>query len=343
MLTDTQIKDLVNSTLAKFDKDKFEQIAQELQEYYFMKELMTNRGGVIVKDGGVGIEETLMTGFGGRSRWVGMYAQDEVVVGDFLTKARLDWKHLTDNVAYDRGELERNSGASRVLNVIKPRKIAMMLRVAATLEDAFFGTPDPDDSETMWGLKYWLVKNAVAGFNGGLPAGFSTVANVNLTKVPTFKNYTDSYTEVSKADLIKKMRLAHERTHWKSPISAQEFRTETGQKRRILVNLATKSAMETVGESQNDNLGRDIASMDNNIVFRGHAIHWVPALDADTSDPVYMYDQATFKPLVLKGEYLRRSEAEKAPGQHNVFVSYIDLTIQTICYNRRANAVLAKF
>ena len=342
MLSDTQILDLVNSTLAKFDKDKFEQIAQELQEYYFFKELTTNRGGVAVKDGGVGIEETLMTNFGGRSRWVGLYAQDSSIVRDYLAKIRVNWKTLTDSVEYDRGELSRNSGASRILNVIKPRRTAMMLRVAATLEDAFFGTPDADDDLTMWGLKYWIVKNATTGFNGGAAAGFTTVGNVNLTKVPNYKNYTDTYTEVSKADLIKSMRTAHRKTHWVSPISGTEFKSETGQRRRILVNEATINAIETVGEAQNDNLGRDIASMDDMTVFKKHPIQWVPALDADTSNPVYMIDLASFKPVVLKGEYMRRSDAVNmaAGGQHNVFKSCFDLTIQTLCYNRRANAVL---
>ena len=105
------------------------------------------------------------------------------------------------------------------------------------------------------------------------------------------------------------------------------------------MNAATISSMEDLGEAQNENLGRDLARYDDEITFRRHPLRYTRKLDADTSNPIYMIDKATFVPIVLKGDYLRTSDTHKAPLQHNTFVAEIDLTINTICVNRRNNAV----
>lgn len=341
-IRDIDIADMLTTTLYKLGRGRFEQIAQELQEYFVMKQLLTKRGGVKIQSSGLGVKQTLMNNDGGYSQWVGLYDEDTIVVGDYLDQMKVEWCRLTDNMAYERREMLENRGQERINNVIKPRRVAMMLRIAKTLEKAFFDTPDPDNDLVMWGLKYWLVKNAAQGFNGGYPTGFTRIGNVNLTKSPTFKNWTDSYADVTKGDLIKKMRKGHRKTHWVSPVSAEEFRTETGQKRQILVNEETLSDMEDVGEAQNENLGRDLASMDDQIVFRKHPIRPVSYLEKDATNPVYMIDLSTFHPIVLKGDYLRESDAKVAPKQHNVFVVHVDLSVNTICTNRRANAVFSK-
>ena len=115
--------------------------------------------------------------------------------------------------------------------------------------------------------------------------------------------------------------------------------------------------MEDIGEAQNENLGRDLASVeagagadigsvDMQLVFRRHPIIWVPQLD-DTSvytaatNPVYAIDHSTFYPVVLKGDYLREGDAEKVPNQHNVFRVFVDLSYNYMCIDRRRNALFA--
>ena len=109
----------------------------------------------------------------------------------------------------------------------------------------------------------------------------------------------------------------------------------------LYVNETTISGIEDLGEAQNENLGRDIATMDNAMVFRNHPILWVPKLDADTTNPVYGLDHSTFYPVCLKGDYLRESDAEKSPNNHNTYVVYVDLTYNFICVDRRRNWVIA--
>ena len=338
-IRDVDIADMLATTLYNLGEGRFYQIAQELQEYEFMGNILTKRGGVRVINSGLGIEETLMHSIGGRSRWVGLFDEDTYDFKDLLKKMQVQWCRLTDSMAFERRMTLENRGKARVNNVVKPQRHAMMLRYAATLEEAFFGVPDATSDLVMWGLKYWIVKNSTTGFNGGYASGFTRIGNINLTEVPNFKNYTVTYTSVTKADLIKKLRTAHRKTKWKSPVTKAQFRGDTGQQRVLYMNEVTLSNMEDLGEAQNENLGRDLASFDDEIVFKRHPLRWVPELDDDSAFPVYMIDKATFFPFVLKGDYLRMGDVHRAPLRHNTFVSEVDLSINTICVNRRNNAV----
>ena len=137
-----------------------------------------------------------------------------------------------------------------------------------------------------------MVKNASTGFNGGAPSGHTTVAGVNLTETPNYKNYTAQYTNVNRTDLIKKMRTAHRKIRFKSPISINDYRNGRGDRYRIYTTESVLSSLEDEGFAQNENLGRDIAQLDNTIVFRNHPVIWVPKLDSDTQAPVYMIDHS---------------------------------------------------
>jgi hypothetical protein len=228
------------------------------------------------------------------------------------------------------------------------------MRVMETMEEAFFSTPNPDDDKTPWGLKYWITKNASAGFNGSYASGFSTIANINLTQVPQFKNYTDQYTTVSKDDLITKMRRAHRRTQWKSPKQMAGFDGDSTDRRIILCNEDTVEAFENIGEGQNENLGRDLAPMnsgstvglrktpDGEIVFKRKPIIYAEPLDDDTSDPIYGIDLGSFYAMVRKGDNMRESDFKEWGTQHDVFVRFLDHAPQFICANRRSQWVISK-
>lgn len=337
-LRDIDIADMLTTTLYDLGRGRFHQIAQELQEYIVLPRLL-RKGRIRIQASGVGIKETLMTSIGGTARWVGLLEEDAINFNDLLDTMTVNWCRLTDNMAWERRMLLENRGEARINNVIKPQRVAMMLRIADALEEGFFAAPDSTDIKKPWGIKYWMVKNSSTGFNGGLPSGFSTVAGVNLTDSPTFKNYTFQYTNVTKSDLIKKLRTAHRKCRWRSPYKTAGMESEFGERRQLFMNETTISAIEEVGEAQNENLGRDIASMDDQIVFKKHPLVYVPYLDADTSYPIYMTDTDTIIPFILKGDYLRETDAKVSPRQHNTFEVHVDLSINFIMTNRRANCV----
>lgn len=331
-----QIDDLVQETLEDLGRDELIQLAQEQPDYptytqIFKKERKTFSGGI-------GIRRTMMTRFSGAAKTVGLYEVDDVAVINLLKKLNIDWRHATTNWGYEHREMLMNTGEARINNIIKPRRAAAVGSLVELIEELMWSAPAVDNDLDPYGIPYWIVKNSSTGFNGGYPGSHTTIGGVNLTNVPNFKNYTAAYTNVTKADLIKKMRTAHRKVGFKTPVDIKGFRS-FAERYRYYMNETTLSNLEDVGEAQNENLGRDIASMDGSIVFKRHPLIWVPQLDSDTSNPIYQINHDTFHTVALKGDWMRESGPIKSAKQHNVREVHIDVTFNTLCIDRRRNAV----
>jgi hypothetical protein len=333
----SQIADLVTTTLRDLGRGKFSQIAQELQNYEMMSKWL--KQDKVQFDSGYGIQRTLLAKLGNAAKHVGLYEEDSVNVSDLLTTMNVPWRHAQTNWAYAYQETLMNRGKALIVKVVEPRRIGALIDLAQELEEKAWAAPSSANTLDPYGVPYFIVKNATDGFNGGLPSDHSTVANVNLTTYPTYKNYTWQYTDVTKTDLLKDMRTAKRKTMWKPPVPSAASRGVGQDRYRIYVNETTINALELLGEAQNENLGRDLASMDGEMTFHKIPIIWVPYLDNDTTQPVYMIDHATFYPVCLKGDYLRDTGPLRAPLQHDVWHSFVDLSYNFICVDRRRNAV----
>jgi hypothetical protein len=275
---------------------------------------------------------------------VGYTAEDQVNIGDYLTTMNIPWVHAVTSwgVIYQT-DLLMNSGDALILNVLQPKRAAALLDLAELLESKIWGAaPAAANTVDPYSIQYWLVENATTGFNGGLPGDHTTVGGVNITTHPTFKNYTARYTSKNKVDLVKKMRTAKRKTAFKSPVSVKDYRGSINSDiYRVYMNETTISACEDIGEGQNENLGRDIASMDGQMLFHGNPMVYVPELDARSDDPVYMIDHSTFYPVCLKGDYLRESPPRQMDSQHNAYQIHIDMSFNIANIDRRRNSVLS--
>ena len=333
----TGIADLVSTTLRDLGRLKFQQIAQPIQDYEVFPKWF--RKDKVAFDSGIGIQRTLMTSISNAASHVGLMEEDSVNIPDVLTSLQVDWRHCQTSWAFIYQETLMNRGRAMILNVIEPRRADALLSLVDELENRAWASPPSTSSKLPNGLPYYLVQNATTGFNGGAPSGHTLVAGINPTTVPSYKNYTFAYAAMNRTDGIKKMRTAHRKIRFKSPISIKDYREGRGDRYRIYVNETTMSLLEDEGTAQNENLGRDVAQLDNTIVFRNHPVIWIPKLDASTNNPIYMVDHSTFMPICLKGDYLRESAADRAPNQHNVFQFFIDLSYQYLCVDRRRSAV----
>lgn len=333
------IADMLLSTLRDLGRLKFQQIAQELTHYEVIPKLFKKER--VTFSSGTGIQKDLLTKLTGSARHVGMYQTDTVNVSDVLDQMNISWVHCTNNWAHEVREKLMNRSPAKIVDQIMARRKAAQIDMVEFMESAFFATPDASDSLVPFGLKYWVVKNATTGFNGGHPSGFSNVAGIDTSVVPKFKNYTFKYVNVSADDLIKKARTLVRKVDFQSPVSIPDFRRGRGQRFRIYMNESTLSDMEDLAVAQNDKLGRDLAPMDDVTSFKRNALTYVPKLDADTSNPMYFVDLSVFYPVVLKGDYFRET-VKAAPNSHNVVVVHTDLTYNYICVDRRRCGVAYK-
>jgi len=333
-LTSDQIVDLVTTTQKDLGKLKWTDIATDLQEFVALPQILKKKK--VRFDSGIGIQFNVMTGNSGAAKNSGLYAVDDVNVGDVMQTAELPWRHCTTSYAFERRELAMNQEPARIVELVKVRRVDAMLSMAELMESNLWGKPpDSTDTEIPFGVLYWIVKNATEGFNGGNPAGFSAgCAGLSSATYPRWKNWTAQYAAVSKTDLIRKMRKAARFTTFKSPVPQPQYLQGPGQY-GIYTNYNVLGTMEEILEDQNDNLGNDVASKDGQTVFRGNPVQWVPFLEDDGTDPVFGINWGTFKPVFLKGEYLREEPPEKAPNQHTVFEVFVDCTLNFECRDRR--------
>ncbi len=337
-LTAPQLGDLVQTTLRDLGKARFTEIATDLQEHTAMRNLL--RKNRVELSSGYGVQWDVMVSQTNAAANVGLGASDNVNIVDVMTQATADWRNTTTNYGMIGQEIDMNREPSRIVDLIRTRRIGAMISFAEIMESNFWGPPVAStDSLTPWGVNMWIVKSATTGFNGGAPSGYTSIG-LNPTTYPRWNNYTYQYVAVSRDDLIRNWRKAATLTNFKPPVDGIPT-FNTGDSYGFYTNYGVIGPLEEALESQNDDLGNDIASKDGMTIFRRVPVAWIPKLEADTTNPVYGINWGYFKTYILKGWWLKETHVPIYPGQHTMSAHFLDSTYQFITKNRRCNLVLA--
>lgn len=333
-----QLVDLVATTLKRLGKPNFTEISTDLQDHTALNRLLQKNKVMVVS--GYGIQWDVMVAYAGSFRNVGLGASDEVQMWDTMVQASCDWRNSTANYMVIGQEIDMNREPSRIVDLITQRRQSAMIGLAEGMEANFWGPPVAStDGLTPWGVNTWIVKNATEGFNGVAPSGFTTIG-LNPTTYSRWKNWTAQYTNVTKDDLFRKLRNAATKTNFKPPVAGLPT-FNTGNDYAYYTNYSVIGATEEILESQNENLGNDVASKDGASMFRRSPLEWVPKLEADTTNPVYGINWGEFKTYVLSGWWLRETNVPIYPGQHTVSAHFLDSTYQWVATNRRCHFVVA--
>lgn len=339
----SDLADLLASTLRDLGEPSITEITTDLTDHVAMRTLLKQDR--VVLDAGTAIQWDVMVATSGNARTVGMYASDNTNVGDTLIQANHPWRFMNASYAFDQREIDMNRSPRRIVDLLKIRRYDCMISQAELMEQLFWQFPASTNTLDPHGVPFWVVKtgaSSTGGFNGTVQSGYTTVAGVNPTTYPRWCNWNALYTNVSKEDLCRQWREAAYRTGFKAPAEGgpSTFNGYDG-KYAYYTNLALTLRLEELLEAQNENLGNDITAKDGAVVFRRAPVMYVPYLNADTTNPVYAINTATFRTYIHRGWWLRESKIDVTPGQHTVATVHTDSTFNWICKNRRANFVLA--
>jgi hypothetical protein len=338
VITATGLNDLVQTTLRDLGKPKFTEIATDLQQHTAMKNLL--RKNRVTLQSGYGVQWDVMVTHSGSFSNVGLGAQDNVSIVDTMVQATADWRNSTCNYAIIEQEIDMNSEPSRIVDLIRARRIAALIALAEGMETNFWGPPvGSTDNVTPWGVFTWLQKSATQGFNGGAPSGFTTIG-LNPTTYPRWKNWTDGYTAVSRDDFIRKARKMATFVHFMPAVDGIPS-PNTGDEYGYYTNYGVIGPLEEALESQNDNLGEDVASMDGKVMFRRVPVTWIPRLESDTTNPLIAINWGWFKTIILSNWWLRETHIPHYPGQHTISAHFMDSTYQWVTKNRRCHGVIS--
>lgn len=323
------------------ESDAFIDMQTDLSDHVAVRELW--KGKQKRFGGGENWEFEVQMDHNHSARTVGLFEQDGSSLNDTMKKGEVAPRHVNAHYIYDQREKDFQRDGAAIVDLVKTRYTGMMVSFYELMEGFLWGKPtDSSDTKTPYGLAYWVVKNATEGFYGANPAGFSDGrAGISTTEYPRFANYTAAYSAVSKEDLIRKMRRAHRRTQFRSPVS-HATPSLGGMSNGIYTNDSVVGLLEEIMEASNMSLGNDLASRDGKTLFKGTSITYAPKLDDDTTNPVYMLDWKWLAVGVMAGWENNLSAPYMVPGKHLVRRVDLDASFNMVCTDPRRQAVISK-
>lgn len=331
--------DLVELTLRDYVKTNYVSLLSDLTDHPAAKQLI--RKSRMDSQGGDQIEWKVRMGTAESYRHISATTPDLIRQTDDFEGATCPFRKVETGYAFLEEEMDFNAGPQRLIDIIKAKQDGCDFDFIEGIEVDFWAFPNATDPLAFRSLPYWCPKNATTGFNGGIPTGYSDVAGLSPTTFPRWNNYTAQYAAITLDDMIRKGRTMAESTNFKPPVASVPELGAGKTTHGYYTNLNVKQTFEDVADSRNDNLGVDVAKMDNQVMFRGAPLNYVPKLNEDTTDPFYQINWNVFKTLVKRKWWQRRTTLKPVPGQRNQCAVFYDTYMNWVCFNRRLLGVLA--
>lgn len=272
-------------------------------------------------------------------------------------QAVVPWRQYQTDWSINRQEMLRNKGRSKIIDLVKSRRLAGLQDMADLLEvDLWAAPPSITDEYKVYGVPYWFPKassNGASGFNGQNPTAgdggsFATCANIDASSstYSKWRSYQASWANddiaVNPADLAEIRRMFRQ-LKFISPVLIEGQVNAPARSIRYYSNDTVIGSLETAGDARNDQLGFDVARAAEIIAIKKVPVLYASRLDSDTENPLYGINHRHFKVMVLKGDYFRENEPMNDVRRHNTFTTYMDLTLQPRAKNRqRAGGVMSR-
>lgn len=341
----TNDTDLVTTTLRDLGRGKWTDNSSAYRNTVALNKIINKRKTTF--DSGYEVQWNRMTGLSNAARSVGMGAVDVIDITSQMATLNIPWRHVTWNWAWDFREPLMNNSPAKIVDLIKTRRIAAMGSAIELFERMLWRAPASGDDTSIFGIPYYIVKSATAatfannnGFNGLSPATSTNVAGVNPNTDTRWRNYSDAYTVVSKDDLIRKARRMATMTNFK-PLVDNTPTYDTGDTTEFYSNYALVGTVVEILESQNENLGVDVAPYEGKAMFNRAPLNIVPELDNDTTNPLYMIPWSVMGAIGLSGAWMKETSIPQVPGQHTMSATHTDCTLNMICRDRRQAGVIS--
>ena len=331
--------DLLTVTLANFNEPDFVNLTTDLTDFPAAKQFL--QPNMRRYRSGKTCDWRIKVTNGNSAKNVAITDQDQSNIVDGFISASVNWRKSMASYSFYEEEQTINMTPKRLVDLVKSRENGASEEFVSLLESNFWNNPAASDIRTPLGVPYWVYKNATQGFNGGIPTGYTSVGGVSPTTYPRWASYTDQYTAISMDDFVRKARLMRVQTRFKPRVAAVPELT-TGEQRKNFGGLTLTQRLADLVDLRNENFGSDLAKNDlNETMIGGTGIVYIPQLNADTTNPMYQIDFGYFKIIVLGPWWMKRKVISPVPGQRNVVSVYIDCVYQIVCFNRRAQGVIA--
>ena len=349
--TPDEYTDLVTSTLRHLERNTWADIVVDNQRHIALPQILQKKR--VEFGSGYGHQFNVRFFSNNSARNVKLSETDSPTTADTQKTGDIPWRHTECHWALEGRIISMNRAPSRLVSLLETSRVDAMTDLAEKMEDNFWQKPSSASDDTSpFGVPSWVVYNSGSdGFTGGNPAAFPQTGAGNLDSdvYTRFKNWSYNYSRIDKADLIRGWREAATKTEFHPPVEGSF--SNMGNNYGYFTNYTVLGQLEELLESQNSNLGSDIASQDGATKFRRSPVVWVPWMDnnaagllsdAGVTDPIYGLNFSVFRVAFLSGEYMRTTKVQPHPLHHRQLVQYTDCTYNFFVNDRRRNFVLSK-
>lgn len=353
-LTVEQLAGIAASTLAKYKikgKPNLIDMMTDTREFIVLPRLL--RKNKIKVDGGKSIQREAIVDHGHTFKGVGLHDENKVTYKDNPANYTIPWRHVKVHTGWELHEIDMNSGANAIYNLIESRWDSLMYDEADGFERAFWVEQASDDGLLPYSIHYYVVRHTTGtsattgGLNGGnnswsvAPGGLTAAASNNR-----YKNWTFAFSSYTSDDLLEKWWRAYLRCRYKSPVTGGQMASGPAD-REWFVTTEGLIQMRKLAENRNENLGYDLGiSPDGGIKFGGLPIHVAPLLDEISDDvtyqSIYGLDWRHLYFVFLNRWYRKQYGPKASAVQRNSVELIRDSTCNLACDCRRTQILGSK-
>lgn len=350
-LSMSDLVDLTRTTLEDLPKMTFEQ-PQKYQDYPALNRFL-NMGFEI--SNGWGIRRNIVLAETGTAQHVRLYQSTQISIADRQKQITAPWAHANTYWAIERREALMNRAPAAFVNLLQSRRNDAMMDLANLLEERAWKSVDSSsDTLNPRGICYWITigANSENGFYGGQTRdnsgnAITEVGGQTPVDLDRWCNYYSDYAGPTSADaMVKKMHEVFRKIQFKAPRIVKDLEQGPFANYVIAMDGDTLDAYTEYTRKANDQIGFDVGSFAGNVAFQRVPLTWVPVLDtANTSirgtNPIYFINFNKFKPFILSDDNFREDEPIRDVTMNNVVVTFVDLSYNYMCVDRRSQALIA--
>lgn len=346
-VTISSLGDLLNSTLPDLPKtfsDTLRQTDYPLTRLFFTQFKRS-------KSGGKWYEKRIRVSAKTTFQFVNLYEPTGSMHEDLMAVQRTDWAHWQEKMSFDDREIDMNSGAARIIELMEEQRSGSYEAIFNGIEDNLTLAPlTAGDTKSLAGLPYWFPTlelntfDPEGGFNGKTVyyrdgTSSTTIAGIDRSTSANarVKSFVGTYSGYADAAFFQLLRRAITRTNFGTlmQLEGEKPADSTSGGMYILASHdMNDQIVERINKGPDDQQG-DVERFDQ-AKFNGIKFVRVPTIANLAYNPVWGVKKSKTFGIVLKDNWMKEGKALTSPNTPQTHTVAITGTCNLTCDDPRS-------
>lgn len=339
--------DLLNSTLPDLPKtfsDTLRQTDYPLTRLFFTQFKRS-------KSGGKYYEKRIRVSTKTTFQFVNLYEPTAALHEDLMAVQRTDWAHWQEKMAYDDREIDMNSGAARIIELMEEQRSGSYEAIYNGIEDGLTLAPqNSTDTKNIAGLPYWFptlelnTVDPVGGFNGKTVyfrdgTSSTTIAGIDRSTATNgrVKTFAGTYSGYADEAFFNLLRRAITRTNFGTlmQLEGEKPADSTSGGMYILASHdMNDQIVARINRGPDDQMG-DVERFDQ-AKFNGIKFVRVPTIGDLAYNPIWGVKKSKTFGIVLKDNWMKEGKAINSQTTPQTWVVPITGSCNLTCDDPRS-------